>query len=140
MPSSASRARLLGMARPYRLRVTPDESTGRAHSRISYADQMVATRAASRADARPVPASLAPGIPAQARLHVVTGKGGTGKTTVAAAIALALAEGGRKVLLVEVESRQSIAQLFNIPPMPYTEQRLAKVGRGGELYALAIDP
>ena len=30
-----------------------------------------------------------------ARLHVVTGKGGTGKTTVAAALALALATGGR---------------------------------------------
>jgi len=37
------------------------------------------------------------------RLHVVTGKGGTGKTTVAAALALALAAGGKKVLLVEVE-------------------------------------
>ena len=32
--------------------------------------------------------------PPQCRLHVVTGKGGTGKTTVAAALALALAEGG----------------------------------------------
>jgi len=30
------------------------------------------------------------------RLHVVTGKGGTGKTTVAAALALALAYDGRK--------------------------------------------
>ena len=48
-----------------------------------------------------------------ARLHVVTGKGGTGKTTVAAALALALAAGGRAhVLLVEVEGRQGLAQLF----------------------------
>ena len=31
------------------------------------------------------------------RLHVVTGKGGTGKTTVAAALALALASAGRRV-------------------------------------------
>jgi anion-transporting ArsA/GET3 family ATPase len=73
-------------------------------------------------------------------LHVVTGKGGTGKTTVAAALALALAEGGRKVLLVEVESRQGIAQLFNTPQMPYAEQRLTNVGRGGQLFGLAIDP
>ena len=39
----------------------------------------------------------------KARLHFVTGKGGTGKSTVAAALALTLAAGGRKVLLVEVE-------------------------------------
>src|SRR5438132_1299371 len=37
-----------------------------------------------------------------ARLHVVSGKGGTGKTTVAAALALALAHGGRRVLPIEV--------------------------------------
>ena len=52
------------------------------------------------------------------RLHVVTGKGGTGKTTVAAALALALAHGGRKVLLIETEGRQGIARLFDRPPPP----------------------
>jgi Mrp family chromosome partitioning ATPase len=36
----------------------------------------------------------------KARLHFVTGKGGTGKTTIAAALALALASGGGNVLLV----------------------------------------
>jgi anion-transporting ArsA/GET3 family ATPase len=101
---------------------------------------MVATRAAARPEAGPQHAPLAAGIPSKARLHVVTGKGGTGKTTVAAALALALADGGRKVLLVEVESRQAIAQLFNLPPMPYAEQRLTSLGRGGQLYGLAIDP
>ena len=34
----------------------------------------------------------------KARLHFVTGKGGTGKSTIAASLALALAAGGRKVL------------------------------------------
>jgi anion-transporting ArsA/GET3 family ATPase len=100
---------------------------------------MVATRAATRAESGSAPARLADGIPAKARLHVVTGKGGTGKTTAAAALALALAEGGRKVLLVEVESRQAMAQLFNTPAMPYTEQRLTAVGKG-QVYGLAIDP
>jgi anion-transporting ArsA/GET3 family ATPase len=82
------------------------------------------------------------------RLHVVTGKGGTGKTTVAAALALALAHSGRKVLLIEAEGRQGIARLFDRPPLPYEERKIAMGpgeagdGRdpGGDVYALAIDP
>jgi anion-transporting ArsA/GET3 family ATPase len=74
------------------------------------------------------------------RLHVVTGKGGTGKTTVAAALALALARDGGRVLLVEVENRQGIAQLFDTPPLPYEERRVAVAPGGGDLVALAIDP
>jgi anion-transporting ArsA/GET3 family ATPase len=101
---------------------------------------MVATRAAHRAATSAPPVPLVAGIPPKARLHVVTGKGGTGKTTAAAALALALAEGGRKVLLVEVESRQAIAQLFDMPPMPYSEERLTTLGNGGQLFGLAIDP
>ena len=73
-------------------------------------------------------------------LHVVTGKGGTGKTTVAAALATALADAGRRVLLCEVEGRQGIAQLFDVPPLPYEERRVAVGLGGGEVYALAIDP
>src|SRR6185369_9971688 len=76
---------------------------------------------------------------AKARLHFVTGKGGTGKSTVAAALALTLAAGGRKVLLVEVEGRQGIAQLFDVPPLPYEEVKIATAERGGVVNALAID-
>jgi len=75
-----------------------------------------------------------------ARLHVVTGKGGTGKTSVAAALALGLAEAGRRTLLVEVEGRQGIAQLFGYEPLPYKELRIAQVPGGGEVRALAVDP
>jgi anion-transporting ArsA/GET3 family ATPase len=74
-----------------------------------------------------------------ARLHVVTGKGGTGKTTVAAALALALAADGRRTLLVEVEGRQGIAQLFGMPPLPYVERVVARASGGGEVRALAVD-
>ena len=79
------------------------------------------------------------------KLHVVTGKGGTGKTTVAGALALALAAGGRQVLLTEVEGRQGIAQMFDTAPLPYEERKVAVApaghsGQGGEVYALAVDP
>src|ERR1700753_1553522 len=82
------------------------------------------------------------------RLDVGRGKGGTGKTTVAAALALALAHAGRKVLLIEAEGRQGIARLFDRPPLPYEERKIAigpgeaDDGRdpGGDVYALAIDP
>ena len=74
------------------------------------------------------------------RLHVVTGKGGTGKTTVAAALAIALSTGGRRVLLCEVEGRQGIAPLFGQPALPHQERRVARTDGGGEVDALAIDP
>jgi anion-transporting ArsA/GET3 family ATPase len=79
------------------------------------------------------------------RLHVVTGKGGTGKTTVAGALALALAAGGKRVLLMEMEGRQGIAQLFDVPPLPYEERKVAvapptSTRPGGDVYALVADP
>jgi anion-transporting ArsA/GET3 family ATPase len=83
---------------------------------------------------------------AKVRLHVVTGKGGTGKSTVAAALALALASHGRNVLLCEVEGRQGIARMFDVDPLPYAERRIATgLDRGdgrraGVVHALHIDP
>jgi len=73
-------------------------------------------------------------------LHVVSGKGGTGKTTVAAALALALAGDGRQVMLMEVEGRQGLAQIFDVPPLPYEPRKLAVTPGGGEVWGLAVDP
>jgi anion-transporting ArsA/GET3 family ATPase len=73
------------------------------------------------------------------RLHIVTGKGGTGKTTVSGALALALATGGKRVLLCEVEGRQGVASLFDVAPLPYEERRIAVGPDSGEVFALAID-
>ncbi|WP_051325613.1 ArsA-related P-loop ATPase [Glycomyces tenuis] len=80
--------------------------------------------------------ATAPPVP---RLHIVTGKGGTGKTTVAAALALALAGPGRRVLLAEVEGRQGIAPLFDAAPLPYAERHLAAGLDGGEVFGQAVD-
>jgi anion-transporting ArsA/GET3 family ATPase len=73
------------------------------------------------------------------RLHIVTGKGGTGKTSVAAALALALAGTGRRVLLVEVEGRQGIAPLFDAPSLGYEERHLAAGLDGGEVFGQSVD-
>ena len=75
------------------------------------------------------------------QLHVVTGKGGTGKSTVSASLALALASRGKTVLLCEVEGRQGIAQMFDVSPLPYEERLVARATEHGhgEVYALAID-
>ncbi|MCZ3385741.1 MAG: ATPase, partial [Actinomycetia bacterium] len=80
------------------------------------------------------------GAKGRTRLHVVTGKGGTGKTTAAAALALHLASDGRQVLLIEVEGRQGIAQLFDVPQLPYEERKVAIARGNGDVFALAIDP
>ena len=80
------------------------------------------------------------------QLHVVTGKGGTGKTTVAASLALALASHGKNVLVCEVEGRQGLARMFDVDPLPYAETRIATGLRGadgqrpGTVHALHIDP
>src|SRR5262245_43371210 len=45
--------------------------------------------------------------------------GGVGKSTVTAAAALLAAEGGKRVLLVEVESKGNLTALFERPPVGF---------------------
>ncbi|HEX6763988.1 MAG TPA: ArsA-related P-loop ATPase [Polyangiaceae bacterium] len=51
------------------------------------------------------------------RFLFVTGKGGVGKTTVCAALALALAESGRRVLVAVMGAREGISSLLGTPPL-----------------------
>lgn len=53
---------------------------------------------------------------AKRQLVVVTGKGGVGKTTLAAALGRALARCGRRVLLLEVDPRESLHQALGTEP------------------------
>jgi anion-transporting ArsA/GET3 family ATPase len=48
------------------------------------------------------------------RVIIVAGKGGVGKTTTAAALAVAAARAGRKVLLVELEGKSGLGSMFGV--------------------------
>lgn len=50
------------------------------------------------------------------RLLLVTGKGGVGKSTVSAALALLAARAGKRVLVCEVNAQERIAPLLGAPP------------------------
>jgi anion-transporting ArsA/GET3 family ATPase len=71
------------------------------------------------------------------RLVIVSGKGGTGKTSVAAALALAAAAAGRRVLVAEVGRDEHLPRLIapGSPPVGYAGREL----RPG-LTAMRIDP
>jgi anion-transporting ArsA/GET3 family ATPase len=53
------------------------------------------------------------------RVCIVSGKGGVGKTTVSAAISVAAAATGRRVLLVDVEAKSGLPALFDASPLDY---------------------
>ena len=70
-----------------------------------------------------------------ARLLVITGKGGVGKTTVAAALGLAAARAGKRTVVCEVAEQERITQIFGEPPAGGRETVLAP-----GLHAFSIDP
>jgi anion-transporting ArsA/GET3 family ATPase len=70
------------------------------------------------------------------KLLVVTGKGGTGKTTIAAALGLLSAERGRRTIVVEVGEESRLPDLFGIAsPRPGVETQLQE-----RLSSISIDP
>ena len=70
------------------------------------------------------------------RLLYVTGKGGVGKTTVAAAVGLAAAEAGRRTIVCEVAEQDRVSRAFRREGVTAeTEVQLAD-----NLWAITIDP
>ncbi len=68
---------------------------------------------------------------ADSRLIIVAGKGGVGKTTVSAALARAAARCGQTTLVVEVEGKSGLPELFGRPTLSYEEVVLAPGGGPG---------
>ncbi len=71
------------------------------------------------------------------RLVIVTGKGGTGKTSVVAALARAAAQAGRRVLVAETGREEHVPRLLDpaTPPVGYAGRELQP-----GLTAMRIDP
>jgi anion-transporting ArsA/GET3 family ATPase len=55
---------------------------------------------------------------------IVAGKGGVGKTTVTAALAVAAARAGLRVLVVEVEGKSGLSAMFGVDALAYDESEL----------------
>ncbi|ATQ68437.1 MULTISPECIES: arsenical pump-driving ATPase [Methylosinus] len=70
------------------------------------------------------------------RFLFFTGKGGVGKTSIACATAIALAEAGRRVLLVSTDPASNVAQVFGT----IIGNRMTDIPGAPGLSALEIDP
>ena len=78
---------------------------------------------------RPIPALF------EKRLVFVTGKGGVGKTTVAAALGLAAARAGKRTIVCEVAEQERFSRLFGREGVGYEETEIAP-----DLNAVSLDP
>ena len=68
------------------------------------------------------------------KLVFVTGKGGTGKTTVASALALLVAAQGKRVLICEVDAKGELAGYYEAPPTGFKEKEVQP-----GLFAMTMD-
>ncbi len=79
---------------------------------------------------------------AASNVLVVAGKGGVGKTTVGASVAIAAARAGADVLTVELEGQTRLAPLFGVDDLGYDEVELPTPGPAsdGRIRARRIGP
>jgi anion-transporting ArsA/GET3 family ATPase len=82
----------------------------------------------------------------QARVLVCVGAGGVGKTTTAAALALGLAQRGKKVAVVTIDPAKRLASALGLAELPSEPQRIRPellreqgVAIEGELWAMMLD-
>lgn len=68
------------------------------------------------------------------RLLFVTGKGGVGKTTIAAALASLAAARGKRTLVCEVDAKGNLADFFETGPTAFEEREIAP-----RLWAMSMD-
>jgi anion-transporting ArsA/GET3 family ATPase len=68
------------------------------------------------------------------KLIFVTGKGGVGKTTVSAALALLAAERGKKTLVCEVDAKGNLADFYETGPTRFEEREIQP-----NLWAMSMD-
>jgi anion-transporting ArsA/GET3 family ATPase len=68
------------------------------------------------------------------QLLFVTGKGGVGKTTVAAAIAQLAAQQGKRTLVCEMDAKGALAAAFDCSPFPYAPRQIDT-----NLYGMAMN-
>src|ERR1700692_311908 len=77
----------------------------------------------------PSPASLL-----DRKLVFVTGKGGVGKTTVAAALAVLAADRGKRTLVCEVDAKGDLADFYETGPTRFEEREIMP-----RLWAMSMD-
>ena len=67
------------------------------------------------------------------QLLIISGKGGVGKTTITAALGMALCSMGKKVLMVGVRGEEKITEILQTEPVGYHEKMIFP-----DLYAISI--
>jgi anion-transporting ArsA/GET3 family ATPase len=74
-------------------------------------------------------------MPLEKRIVFLTGKGGVGKSTVAAALGLVATRRGKRTIICEVAQQERMSSVFHTEGVGYHETEIAE-----DLYAFSIDP